>query len=95
VQSTGATSSERRNVKLEAQRKNWPYFMYIESERQLAEEALAAPAQARPRTSGCRLAIYIYIYRIRAAAGIGSACGLGASPTPDLQESARAVPTYT
>jgi hypothetical protein len=26
---------------------------------------------------------------IRAAAGIGSACGLGASPTPDLRESAR------
>jgi hypothetical protein len=34
------------------------------------------------------------IYRIRAAAGIGSTCGLGASPTPDLRESARAVPTY-
>jgi hypothetical protein len=32
------------------------------------------------------------IYRIRAVAGIGSACGLGASPTPDLRESARAVP---
>jgi hypothetical protein len=27
--------------------------------------------------------------------GIGSACGLGASPTPDLRESARAAPTYT
>jgi hypothetical protein len=35
------------------------------------------------------------IYRTRAAAVIGSACGLGASPTPDLRESARAVPTYT
>jgi hypothetical protein len=34
----------------------------------------------------------IYIYRIGAAAGIGSACGLGASPTPVLRESARAVP---
>jgi hypothetical protein len=35
------------------------------------------------------------IYRTRAAAGIGSACGLGASPTPDLRESARAAPTHT
>jgi hypothetical protein len=31
-------------------------------------------------------------YRIRAVAVIGSACGLGASPAPDLRESARAVP---
>jgi hypothetical protein len=30
-----------------------------------------------------------------AAAGIGSARGLGASPAPDLRESARAVPTYS
>jgi hypothetical protein len=35
----------------------------------------------------------VYIYRTRAAAGIGRACGPGASPaTPDLRESARAVP---
>jgi hypothetical protein len=33
-----------------------------------------------------------HIYRTRAAAGTGRACGLGASPTPDLRESARAVP---
>jgi hypothetical protein len=32
------------------------------------------------------------IYRTTAAAGIGSACGLGANSTPDLRESARAVP---
>jgi hypothetical protein len=31
-------------------------------------------------------------YRIRAAAGTGSACGPGASPAPDLRESARAAP---
>jgi hypothetical protein len=37
----------------------------------------------------------IIIYRTRAAAGIGSACGLGAGPTPDPREPARAVPTYT
>jgi hypothetical protein len=40
------------------------------------------------RTQGQRL----NIYRTRAVAGIGSACGPGASPTPDLRESARAVP---
>jgi hypothetical protein len=32
--------------------------IYIEPERQLAWEAPAAPAQARPRTSGSRLALY-------------------------------------
>jgi hypothetical protein len=31
---------------------------FIEPERQLAQEALAAPAQARPRASGSRLAMY-------------------------------------
>jgi hypothetical protein len=35
--------------------------------------------------------VYIYIYRTRAVAGIGSACGPGASPTPDLRGSARAI----
>jgi hypothetical protein len=35
---------------------------------------------------------YVYAYRTREAAGIGCDCGLGASPTPGLRESARAAP---
>jgi hypothetical protein len=41
---------------------------------------------------GVRVRCFRVSGRIRAVAGIGSACGPGASPTPDLRESARAVP---
>jgi hypothetical protein len=45
-----------------------------------------------PMHESMRKAVNIYINRIRAFAGIGSECGLGASPTPDLRDSARDVP---
>jgi hypothetical protein len=53
------------------------------------------PAYGGQWKPGIQIGPVAFMYRTRAVAGIGSACGLGASPTPDLRESARAVPTYT
>jgi hypothetical protein len=48
----------------------------IEPERQLAWAALAAPAQARPRTPGGRLAVY-HIFVNTAGLHASAAMGLG------------------
>jgi hypothetical protein len=61
---------------------------------------ILAPIEVYSKSTNCDSALYlrllsIYITRAVAVAGIGSACGLGASPAPDIRESARAAPTHT
>jgi hypothetical protein len=58
--------------------------------KELSEQACAAAAPPPRPPTDPRGPIYVYI--IRAVAGIASACGPGASPTPNLRESARDVP---
>jgi hypothetical protein len=58
-------------------------IIYIEPERQLEQEALAAWAQARPRTSGSRLALYRRTSKYRRAARPG--CN-GAQWSPGVRQ---------
>jgi hypothetical protein len=97
-QELATTSTRCRLVQDRSQKRSYHRHLGAAASSPLLGQGLewvgGGPREAPATKSGAQVWRWAVckMYRIRAVAGIGSACGVGANPTPDLREPARAAP---